>query len=133
MKKNTTVTEPTAPETPIAPTVEPIPPAEPTQEPGTQITTPTGYVRPKHIKMVSVTYERKFNLDKIKKFESVVIGVTQWADVDPDEEDPDAVILALFTTAKAQIKEQVMPLLNPPKEKKTESTDPQYVPVPPAP
>ena len=59
------------------------------------------------IKTVSVTYERKFNLGD---FNSAHVGITIWADVEPDE-DLDAAMHALWDMAKANVRAQIEPLV----------------------
>lgn len=60
-----------------------------------------------HITTVSVEYRRKFNLGN---FESLDLGVSLYAKVDPDE-DPDAVTDFLWQQAKASVKAQAAPVL----------------------
>lgn len=61
-----------------------------------------------HITTVSVEYRRKFNLGN---FESLDLGVSLYAKVDPDE-DAEAVAELLWQQAKASVKAQAVPVLN---------------------
>ena len=61
-----------------------------------------------HITTVSVEYRRKFNLGN---FESLDLGVSLYAKVDPDE-DSEAVAELLWQQAKASVKAQATPVLN---------------------
>jgi hypothetical protein len=59
------------------------------------------------VKTISATYERKFNLGE---YESASLGVTTWADIEP-EQDPAAAITELQELCKAQVKKQALPIL----------------------
>ena len=59
------------------------------------------------VKTISVTYERKMNL---QDFNSGTIGCTIWANLDAGV-DPQVASRTLFLIAKAQVREQVMPLV----------------------
>jgi hypothetical protein len=54
------------------------------------------------VKTISATYERKFNLGE---YESASVGVTSWADVEPEQEPAEA-INALQDLCKAQVRKQ---------------------------
>ena len=58
------------------------------------------------IKTVSVTYERKQNLGD---YSSANIGCTVWADVE-EGEDLDLAMRNLWEMAKANVKQQLVPL-----------------------
>ena len=60
-----------------------------------------------HITTVSVEYRRKFNLGN---YESLELGVSLYAKVDPDE-DSEAVAELLWQQAKASVKAQANPVL----------------------
>ena len=60
-----------------------------------------------HVKTISVTYSRKFNLDH---YESMDVGVTMWADR-PESADIGADFDALWELAKEQVKAQSLPVL----------------------
>ena len=60
-----------------------------------------------HITTVSVEYRRKFNTGN---YESLDLGVTLYAKVDPDE-DSEALLLLLWQQAKASVKAQADPVL----------------------
>jgi hypothetical protein len=53
------------------------------------------------IKTVSVTYGRKQNLGD---YNSATVDCTLWADIDPDGEDLDVAMHALWEMAKANVK-----------------------------
>ena len=59
------------------------------------------------IKTVSVTYERKLNL---QDWNSGNLGITFWADILTGA-DPEVATRSLFAFAKAQVREQAMPLV----------------------
>jgi hypothetical protein len=59
------------------------------------------------VKTISTTYERKFNLGE---YESANLGVTTWADIDPDQ-DPAIAIEELSELCKAQVRKQALPIL----------------------
>jgi hypothetical protein len=59
------------------------------------------------VKTVSVNYERKVNLGD---YNSATVGCTIWADV-RDGEDLHEAMTALWEMAKANVKEQVLPLV----------------------
>lgn len=61
------------------------------------------------IKTVSATYDRKQNLGD---FSSANIGMTIWADVDEDD-DLDRVMHDLWAMAKANVKAQLKPIVQP--------------------
>ena len=62
-----------------------------------------------NIKTVSVTYERKINLGD---YNSATIGITMWADVEPEEnENLDEIMGALWSMAKENVKAQAIPLV----------------------
>jgi len=60
------------------------------------------------VKTVSVTYERKQNLGD---YNSANVGCTVWADV-RDDEPLDAAMHGLWDMAKANVKAQLVPLVN---------------------
>jgi hypothetical protein len=60
------------------------------------------------VKTVSVTYGRKFNLGD---YNSATVDCTLWADVS-DDQDLDAAMHGLWDMAKANVKEQAIPLLS---------------------
>lgn len=59
------------------------------------------------VKTVSVTYERKINMEFYggHKFESMNIGITTWADIE-ESDDVDAVMKALWQMARTNVKAQ---------------------------
>lgn len=59
------------------------------------------------LKTVSVTYGRKFNLGD---YNSATVEMTAWADLD-DDDDESAVMSALWTMAKNNVKTQALPIL----------------------
>jgi hypothetical protein len=59
------------------------------------------------LKMIAVHYERKFNMGD---YNSAAVGIDLWADLD-DGEDVSAATAALYAEAKAQVKEQALPLV----------------------
>lgn len=59
------------------------------------------------VKTISTTYERKFNLGE---YESANLGVTTWADIEP-EQDPAAAINELQELCKEQVRKQALPIL----------------------
>lgn len=59
------------------------------------------------VKTISTTYERKFNLGE---YESANLGVTTWADIEP-EQDPGSAIEELAELCKAQVRKQALPIL----------------------
>jgi hypothetical protein len=59
------------------------------------------------VKTISATYERKFNLGE---YESASIGVTSWADVEPEQEPAEA-INALQDLCKSQVRKQAENIL----------------------
>lgn len=59
------------------------------------------------VKTISTTYERKFNLGE---YESAALGVTTWADIDP-EQDPAVAITELQELCKSQVRKQALPIL----------------------
>jgi hypothetical protein len=59
------------------------------------------------VKTISATYERKFNLGD---FESASLGVSTWADIEPDQ-DPGAAINELVELCKVQVRKQALPIL----------------------
>ena len=61
-----------------------------------------------HVKTVSVTYERKINLEQ---YSSANIGCSIWANIDADV-DPQVASRTLFLIAKAQVREQALPLIS---------------------
>jgi len=61
-----------------------------------------------YVKTVSAHYVRKFNLGD---YQSAEIGVTVWADLDP-EEDAEQCLAACFELCKRQTKAQVLPLVH---------------------
>lgn len=61
------------------------------------------------VKTVSVTYDRKQNLGD---FSSANIGITVWADVEPDE-DLDGIMNSLWQMAKANVKAQLLAIAQP--------------------
>lgn len=64
-------------------------------------------IEPK-IKMVSVSYERKFNLGE---YESLGIEVQLWADLDPEASVADETIRRMIEKARQHVKEQAMPAI----------------------
>jgi len=60
------------------------------------------------VKTISVTYERKQNLGD---FNSALVGCTLWSDVDEDE-PLDEAMHELWGMAKANVKAQLVPLVN---------------------
>lgn len=69
----------------------------------------TGEVQPikMTVKTISATYERKFNLGE---YESANLGVTTWADIEP-EQDARAAINELQELCKEQVRKQAVPIL----------------------
>ncbi len=66
------------------------------------------------IKTVSVNYERKLNTGN---YSSATVGISLWADIEIDEEgkpteNVNDVLRDLWNTAKANVKEQMLPLVN---------------------
>jgi hypothetical protein len=59
------------------------------------------------VKTISATYERKFNLGE---YESASLGVTTWADIEPEQE-PKAAINELQELCKGQVRKQAIPIL----------------------
>lgn len=59
------------------------------------------------VKTISVTYERKQNMGD---FSSANIGITLWADVEPEQDLHDA-CNALWQMAKENVKAQLLPLV----------------------
>ncbi len=59
------------------------------------------------INTVGIEYKRKYNLGN---YESLELGITLYAKVDPDE-DAEAVAQLLWEQAKASVKEQALPVL----------------------
>lgn len=60
------------------------------------------------VKTISATYERKFNLGE---YESASVGVTSWADIEP-EQNPAEAINTLQDLCKAQVRKQSENLLS---------------------
>jgi hypothetical protein len=61
-----------------------------------------------NIKMISVNYERKFN---IGAYESFTVGFQFYAYVDADIEDPDQCAQTLWNHAREQLKQAAAPIL----------------------
>jgi hypothetical protein len=59
------------------------------------------------VKTISATYERKHNLGD---FCSANIGVTIWAELDPEDNSTEA-LAVLFEEAKAMVRAQLLPLV----------------------
>lgn len=61
------------------------------------------------IKTISVTYGRKMNLEN---FNSAHVEISAWADLDPEDDNADVVVGALWDWAKGQVKTQLQPLVD---------------------
>ena len=61
------------------------------------------------IKMVSITYGRKMNLEN---YNSAHVEISAWADLDPEDDNADVVVGALWDWAKSQVKMQLQPLVD---------------------
>ena len=70
------------------------------------------------VSSISVDYRRKFNLGN---YEAVEIGVTQWAQID-EEEDPDGCIQFLAEQCKNHVKANIPPGYKPSAPPVTTST-----------